>query len=396
MNSVILKKGRETSLLRHHPWVFSGAIQEVKGNPASGETVDVLSFKGEFLGRGSYSPKSQMTVRILSFDKKETIDENFFYEKIKSAKERKEFLLDEFSNSCRLIFGESDGLPGLIIDKYDKILVCQFLSAGAEYWKEIIVKQLVEIFQPVCIYERSDADVRKKEGLESVKQNLYGELQKEIIEITEITENGCRYFVDVVNGHKTGFYLDQKANRKLLGSFAKNKTVLNCFSYTGGFSVYALKNGANHVTNIDSSSNVLKLSLKNIELNNLDTSKVENVQGNVFTILREYLNEGKKFDIIILDPPKLVESAGQLTKGARAYKDLNMIAFKLLNKNGLLFTFSCSGLVSPELFQKIVFDASYDAKVNAQIIGRMSQSPDHGISLNFPEAQYLKGLICIV
>lgn len=393
MNSIILKKGRETSLLRHHPWVFSGAIQEVKGNPAIGETVDVLSFKGEFLGRGSYSPKSQMTVRILSNDKNKTIDENFFYEKIKSAKERKEFLLDEFSNSYRLIFGESDGLPGLIIDKYDKTLVCQFLSAGAEYWKEIIVKKLIEIFHPVCIYERSDADVRKKEGLEPVKQNLYGRLENELI---EITENACKYFVDVVNGHKTGFYLDQKVNRKLLGSFAKNKTVLNCFSYTGGFSVSALKNNASHVTNIDSSSNVLKLSLINAELNNLDLEKNTNVQGNVFKVLREYLNEGKKFDIIILDPPKLVESAGQLNKGARAYKDLNMLAFKLLNKNGLLFTFSCSGLVSPELFQKIVFDASYDAKVNAQIISRMSQSPDHGISLNFPEAQYLKGLICMV
>ena len=393
MKSVVLKKGRETSLLRHHPWVFSGAIQEVKGNPGIGETVDVLSYKGEFLGRGSYSPKSQMTVRILSFNKNETIDENFFYEKIKSAKERKEFLLDEFSNSYRLIFGESDGLPGLIIDKYDKTFVCQFLSTGAEYWKEIIVKQLIKIFQPECIYERSDADVRKKEGLELIKQTLYGELKNEVI---EITENGCKYFVDLVNGHKTGFYLDQKVNRKLLGSFAKNKSVLNCFSYTGGFSISALKNNAEHVTNIDSSSNVLKLSLKNAELNNLDLSKITNVQGNVFEILREYLHEGKKFDIIILDPPKLVESAGQLTKGARAYKDLNMIAFKLLNKNGLLFTFSCSGLLSAELFQKIVFDASYDAKINAQIIGRMSQSPDHGISLNFPEAQYLKGLICIV
>lgn len=393
MSTVIIKKGRETSLLRNHPWVFSGSIENVKGNPERGETVEVVSYKNEFLGKGSYSPKSQMTVRILSFDKNEIINENFVKEKIKSAKERKEFLLDEFSNSYRLIFGESDGLPGLIVDKYDETLVCQFLSAGTEYWKDIIVKQLIEILRPVCIYERSDADVRKKEGLELRKETLYGELKNELI---EIKENGIKYFVDIVNGHKTGFYLDQKINRKLLGGFAKNKTLLNCFSYTGGFSIAALNNGAGHVTNIDSSSNVLKLSLKNAELNNLDLGKITNVQGNVFNILREYLQEGKKFDLIVLDPPKLVESAGQLNKGARAYKDLNMIALKLLNKNGLLFTFSCSGLLSTELFQKIVFDASQDAKVNAQIIGRMSQSSDHGISLNFPEAQYLKGMICIV
>ncbi|MBU2491379.1 MAG: class I SAM-dependent methyltransferase [Bacteroidetes bacterium] len=393
MNAVILKKGRESSLYRNHPWVFSGAIQELKGNPVSGETVDVLSFKNEFLAKGSYSPKSQMTVRVLSFDKNEIIDENFFYQKIKSAKMKKELLMDEFSNSYRVIFGESDGLPGLIIDKYNHVLVCQFLSAGAEYWKEIIVQQLINIFNPVCIYERSDADVRKKEGLGLIKQSLYGELKNEVI---EILENGCKYFVDVINGHKTGFYLDQKVNRALVGNYAENKNILNCFSYTGGFSITALNNGAVSVTNIDSSSNALKLLLKNCELNNISSGKIINVQGNVFNILREYVNEGKKFDVIILDPPKLVESAGQLTKGARAYKDLNMTAFKLLNENGILFTFSCSGLLSAELFQKIVFDASADAKINAQIIGRMSQSPDHGVSLNFPEAWYLKGLVCRV
>ena len=393
MNKIVLKKGRETSLLRHHPWVFSGAVQEIKGNIISGETVDVVSYKGEFLGRGSYSPKSQMSVRILTFSDDEIVDEKFFYEKLKSAKDRKELLLDKNSNSYRLIFGESDGLPGVIIDKYNEVFVCQFLSAGAENWKEIIVKQIIDLFKPVCIYERSDADVRKKEGLELIKQSLYGEFNNELL---EISENGIKYFIDIVNGHKTGFYLDQKANRAMLGNFAKGKNVLNCFSYTGGFSISALKSGAKHVTNIDSSSNVLKLALRNAELNDIETNRITNVQGNVFNILREYAAEGKTFDIIILDPPKLIESAGQLNKGARAYKDLNMIAFKLLNKHGLLFTFSCSGLLTAELFQKIVFDASHDAKVNSQIIGRMSQAPDHGVSLNFPESQYLKGLICVV
>ncbi|MBK7105386.1 MAG: class I SAM-dependent methyltransferase [Ignavibacteriae bacterium] len=393
MIKVILKPAREKSLLRKHPWVFSGAIEKVLGNPQNGETVEVFSSKNIWLGRGAFSIQSQIRVRIWTFDESENIDITFFEKRIKSAIDLRKSIIEKNSNSFRILNSESDGIPGLIFDKYNEFLVCQFLSAGAEFWKSQIIEAVKNVIPSKGIYERSDVDVRKKEGLEPKIGNLFGE---ELPDFIEIIENGIKFFVDVKKGHKTGFYLDQRDNRKLISEFAKEKNVLNCFSYSGGFSLYALKSGVNSVTNIDSSSDALKLSLKNVELNNFPKGKNINVEGDVFKILRKYRDENNLFDLIILDPPKFIESKANINKASRGYKDINMLAFKILNKGGILFTFSCSGLMDRELFQKIVSDAAIDAGKNVKIIKWLTQSFDHPVASNFPEGLYLKGLICYV
>lgn len=390
MNRVYIKHGRDKSVKRKHPWVFSGAVDRTEGKIQNGETVNVISSSGQLIGKGAYSPASQIRVRMWTFNPDEEVNKSFFQNKIISAYELRKQIVDKNTNSYRLINAENDGLPGIIVDHYADYLSCQFLSSGAEYWKNEVVNLLAEIIKPKSVYERSDSDVRLKEGLPSQKGLLFGE---ELPEYIEITENNLRFLVDIRNGHKTGFYLDQRDNRMLLSSFVNQKTVLNCFSYTGGFSVYSLKNKAEKVINIDSSLAALDLTSKNVELNNLDTSKIENINEDVFKVLRKFRDEGKTFDLIVLDPPKFAESVSQIQKASRGYKDINLLAMKLLNPGGILFTFSCSGHISADLFQKIISDAALDSGRDVKFIKQMTQSSDHLVSLNFPEGFYLKGLI---
>ncbi len=395
MAELILKPGREKSLLRRHPWVFSGAVAQVKGEPGLGDTVEVLSSKGERLGWAAYSPQSSIRVRMWSFGEEELRDmASSLSNKMRIAiisRERELLNNQSLNNSMRLIHAESDGLPGLIVDRYDQWLVAQFLTAGAEKWKAEITQALAEITGLRNIYERSDADVRELEGLPTVNGVLMGGQPPEVV---EIVENGLRFLVDIQHGHKTGFYLDQRDNRLAVQAYTKGRRVLNCFSYTGGFAVYCLAGGAAHVTSIDSSADVLEIGKRNLVLNHLPVEKAEWMCADVFQELRAMRDRRERFDLIVLDPPKFAPTAGQVQAAARGYKDINLLAFKLLNPGGILATFSCSGGVERALFQKIVADAALDAGVDAQIIRHLSQAPDHPIALNFPEGDYLKGLIC--
>lgn len=394
MPSVKLKKGRDKSFNRKHPWIFSGAIDSIKDINTNGETVEIFSSDGKFLGYGSYSLHSQISVRVLSFNPEDQIDKDFIQKRVETAAQfRKQIINLETTNAYRVINAESDSLPGLLVDKYGDFLVCQFLSAGAEFWKKETIEILVNIFNPTGIFERSDVEVREKEGLQQFKGILYG---KEPEELIEILENGNKFFVDINLGHKTGFYLDQRDNRKLLETFSSESEILNCFSYTGGFSVYAIKAGASKVVNLDSSLEALSLAETNLTLNGIASSKYENVQDDVFKYLRKLRDTNKQFDVIILDPPKFAESVSQIEKASRGYKDINLLALKLLKKNGVLFTFSCSGHIVPELFNKIIADAATDAGREVHILKYLTQSPDHAMLTSFPEGLYLKGLVCKV
>jgi 23S rRNA (cytosine1962-C5)-methyltransferase len=392
--SVILKKSADSFIKRKHPWIFSGAIEKVEGNPSNGQTVQIFTSDKKLVGNGSFSPSSQIRVSVWSFNPEEKIDEDFFRRKISLAQSLREKIIKiSETNAYRIINAESDGLPGLIVDRYSGYLVCQFLSAGVEANKEIIIEILSETFKPAGIFERSDVEVRTKEGLQPTQGILRGTVPDNFI---EVQENGFKFFVDIKGGHKTGFYLDQRDNRALVSDLSKGKNVLNCFSYTGGFSVYALAAGANKVTQIEASTSAIEISNKNFELNNLNSSLVENINGDVFEVLRKFRDERRTFDLIILDPPKFAESASQIQKASRGYKDINLLAMKLLNPGGILFTFSCSGHISSELFQKIVADAALDSGREVRIIKQLTQSADHPIAANFPEGLYLKGLVCIV
>lgn len=392
MASIKIKKGSEDFLHRHHPWIFSGAVKEPSGPVRNGETVTVISSQGRWLASGAYSPHSQIRVRVWSFEQDEDITEQFFRERLARALQIRAPLLAGGSlTACRLVNAESDGMPGLIVDRYGDFLVCQFLAAGTEYWKPVIVEQLRSLLSVRGIFERSDTETRQMEGLEPRTGVLFGEEPPDLV---EIREEDIRIYVDIRKGHKTGFYLDQRENRKTVSSFAKDCEVLNGFAYTGGFGLWALRGGARHVTNIDTSSEVLRLSEQNLGLNAIDERNVTHLEGDVFKVLRTYRDSGRQFDLIILDPPKFVTSRRQLTAGSRGYKDINLLAIKLLRPGGVLFTFSCSGHVAPALFQKIVADAALDAGRDVQILGYLGQSSDHPIALNFPEGQYLKGLMC--
>lgn len=394
MGKVILKHGREKSLLRRHPWIFSGAIGKAEENLKIGETVDVFSTDGNWLARGAYSPYSQIRVRVWTFDPAEEIDPAFFGNRLQQAfLLREKLFADRSVTAYRIINSESDSLPGLVVDRYGDFLVCQFLSAGAEFWKAEIVTQLQSLIPCAGIYERSDLAVRNKEGLQPTCGVLWGETPPDLI---EFQEGELRFLVDIKNGHKTGCYLDQRENRIAVTEFAKGKYVLNCFAYTGGFGLWALHGGTESVVNIESSASLLELARKNFELNGFDPNKIENIVGDVFQVLRQFRDKGREFDLIILDPPKFAESTSQLQKASRGYKDINLLAFKLLKPGGILFTFSCSGHISLELFQKIVSDAALDAGRDAQVIRYLSQDADHPIALNFPEGRYLKGLVCQV
>ena len=394
MPSVKLKKGRDKSFNRKHPWIFSGAIDSIKDINTNGEPVEIFSGDGKFLGYGSYSLHSQISVRVLSFNPEDQINKDFIQNRIETAAQfRKQIINLETTNAYRVINAESDSLPGLVVDKYGDFLVCQFLSAGAEFWKKETIEILLNIFNPTGIFERSDVEVREKEGLQQFKGILCGKDPEELI---EIIENGNKFLVDINLGHKTGFYLDQRDNRKLLETFSSEGEMLNCFSYTGGFSVYAIKAGASKVVNLDSSLEALSLAETNLTLNGIAPSKYENVQDDVFKYLRKLRDTNKQYDVIILDPPKFAESVSQIEKASRGYKDINLLALKLLKKNGVLFTFSCSGHIVPELFNKIIADAATDAGREVHILKYLTQSPDHAMLTSFPEGLYLKGLVCKV
>ncbi len=393
MHKIILKPGREKTLLRRHPWLFSGALNDAKKSIHNGETVNIVNSAGDVLASGAYSPHSQIRVRIWSFDPVESVDAGFFNKQIEQAISLRRTLIPETDTACRLINAESDGLPGVIVDRYSDFLVCQFLSAGAEFHKQTIVDLLSELVKPAGIYERSDVEVREKEGLSPVSGLLSGAEPPQYI---TVRQGGLDFHVDVRNGHKTGMYLDQRDNRGVVQSLAQGRDVLNCFAYTGSFALAALRGGARHVTNIESSSEAIQLINKHFQLNTVDKNRVENIQTDVFAELRKYRDSGRTFDMVILDPPKFVSSADQLKRGCRGYKDINWLAFRLLRKNGLLVTFSCSGHLEPDLFQKIVADAAVDAGCETRIVQHLGQPADHPVALNFPEGRYLKGLVCYI
>jgi len=387
---VVLKRGKEKSLLRRHPWVFSGAIKRIEGPFEDGDIVDVVDAKGQFLARGYINTRSQITVRILSWEEEE-VDTGFWRRRLEKALEARQGLyLPGFNEAIRLVNAESDGLPGLVVDRYHRYLVVQFLTLGIERWKETLTDILWELLEPEGIYERSDVEVREKEGLDPRAGPLKG---REPPDRVEIKENGLRFLVDLKRGHKTGFYLDQRENRLRIKEFAYGKEVLNAFSYTGGFGIYALSGGARRVVHVDTSREALELARANVELNGFPVRDEDFVAGDVFEVLRGWWREGRTFDLVVLDPPKFAHSKEQIDDAVRGYKDINLMAMRLLRPGGILFTFSCSGLVPPELFQKAVFWAALDAGRDVQVMGKMSQSRDHPFSLNFPEGEYLKGLI---
>ncbi|MDL1941914.1 23S rRNA (cytosine(1962)-C(5))-methyltransferase RlmI [Chloroflexi bacterium CFX2] len=390
--NLILKPGREKSLLRRHPWVFASALQTPDASAASGSTVDLLAPNGQFLARASYSPHSQIRARVWTFDD-EPVDRELFRKRIKAAIEiRRRLDVENHSNAYRLIHGESDGIPGFIVDRYNAALVLQSLTAGAEFWKESLASLLIEETGIQTIYERSDADVRELEGLQPVTGILRGDLSSFVL---PISEHKLEFKVDIAHGHKTGFYLDQRENRRRVGELSKDRDVLNCFCYTGGFSIHALANGARSVLSVDSSADALALLEENIALNNLPAGRHTSLEGDVFQLLRKFRDEARSFDLIILDPPRFAPTSAHAEKAARAYKDINLLAFKLLRTGGILVTFSCSGGVDAALFQKIIASAALDAGVEAGIVERLSQGADHPVSLHFPEGAYLKGLVCV-
>jgi 23S rRNA (cytosine1962-C5)-methyltransferase len=388
---LILQAGKERSLFRRHPWIFAGSVERLVGRARPGDTVEVLAGR-QVLAKAAWSPESQIRARVWSFDPDEIIDNAFFKRRVAAAvARRKSFPRLTCAQGLRLIHAESDGLPGVIADQYGATVVVQMTSAGAEKWREAIADALMQATGCQRIYERSDSDVRGLEGLTSRAGWLRGEAPAgEIV----IEEHGVKMAIDIVTGHKTGFYLDQRDNRKLLGELARGKRVLNCFCYTGGFSLQALAGGAASVLSIDSSQPALDRAAANLALNpQFDAGRAQWRCANVFEELRQLKSAEASFDIIVLDPPKFAPTSAHATRAARAYKDINLLGFKLLAPGGLLMTYSCSGGVGIELFQKIVAGAAVDAGRDARIIRRLQGTVDHPIALAFPEGEYLKGLL---
>lgn len=391
---LVLAKGREKSLLRHHPWVFSGAVARVEGKVALGETIDIVDHQGKWLARGAWSPASQIRARVWTFDPRENIDNDFFLSRLQRAQTWRTIVAARDGlDSYRLIAGESDGLPGITIDRFGNFLVLQLLSAGAEYQRPALIRALQQLYPECSIYDRSDVAVRKKEGLELVQGPVSGELPPALL---PIEEHGMKLLVDIQNGHKTGYYLDQRDSRYATRRYTEGKRVLNCFSYTGGFAVSALMGNCRQVVSVDTSQEALDIARRNVELNGLDVSKAEFVRDDVFKLLRKYRDNGDKFDVIVMDPPKFVENKSQLAGACRGYKDINMLALQLLNPGGILLTFSCSGLMTTELFQKIIADAALDAHCDVQFIEQFRQAADHPVIATYPEGLYLKGFACRV
>ena len=393
MNALVLKKGREKSLKRRHPWIFSGAIERVVGKPKSGDTVEVRSSEGAILAMAAYSPASQIRARVWSFDAQATTNAEWIKARVRRALELREALpAKRHTNALRLVHGESDGLPGVIVDRYADVLVVQFLSAGAERWREAILDGLVEATHCEAVFERSDAEVRNLEGLEPRVGFARGNRNATRCPITEY---GLNFRVDVEQGQKTGFFLDQRENRQRVRELAAGREVLDGFCYTGGFAIAALAGGAARVLAVESSAPALEVARENLAANPLEAAKLEFAQADVFARLRLLRDAGRKFGLVVLDPPKFAPTAAQARNAARAYKDINLLAFKLLAPGGLLATFSCSGGVSAELFQSIIAGAALDAGVEAKIIERFHAAADHPVALEFPEGDYLKGLLLL-
>jgi len=391
---ILLKAGREKPVRQRHPWIFSGAIGKIENEVINGDVCDVFSAQGAFLARGYVNRRSQIVVRLLSWNIEEAIDAAFWRNRIQRAIEAR--AKDE--DAQRWINAESDGLPGLIVDRYGEWLVVQVLTLGMEKLKDDWLPALIDATREHTtlrgVYERSDVSVRDKEGQSQATGVLYGAEPPELIEIVERDYAGkpLRFLVDIKRGHKTGFYLDQSENRRRASVYCRDAEVLNLFSYTGGFAVHALAAGTRRVVNVDSSADALALARRNVALNGFVTRDEDFVDGDVFELLRRYRSEGRSFDVIVLDPPKFVHSTSQLNRATRAYKDLNLVAMQILREGGALITFSCSGLVSADLFQKIIFGAALDAKCQAHIVERLAQGADHPVRLSFPESAYLKGL----
>jgi len=388
MKTIRLREGKDRSLLRRHPWVFAGSV--AKGSADAGETVRVESHEGQFLAWGAFSPASMFRVRAWAFDEAERIDAAFFTSRLQRAVALRG-RMGIASDGVRLVHGEADGLPGLIVDRYGDLLCAQFLSAGAERWREVIADALLAATGLARLYERSDASVRALEGLAERSGWLRGDGATACI----ITEHGWQLGLDVATGHKTGYYLDQRENRKRFAGLVRQlgcRSVLNTYSYTGGFSVAALAGGATEVVSVDSSGPALALARDNIRRNGFDDSACGFVDADVNATLRGYITAGRSFDAIVLDPPKFAPTAAHAERAARAYKDINRLALKLLAPGGLLMTFSCSGGVNADLFHKIVAGAGIDAGVDAAILQRLEGACDHPTTLVFPEGEYLKGL----
>lgn len=391
MKSIRLHEGKERSLLRRHPWVFAGSVARGKADP--GETVRVESHDGRFLAWAAYSPSSNIRVRAWSFDEAERIDAAFFQRRIAAALAVRRRLAPA-SDGVRLVHGEADGLPGLIVDRYGDLLSAQFLSAGTERWRETIADALMQASGARALYERSDSGVRGLEGLEPRTGWLRGEGTSEVT----ITEHDWKLTLDVATGHKTGFYLDQRDNRARFAQLVRTlgvQRVLNCYCYTGGFSVAALAGGAQHVTSVDSSAPALERVQAHVRLNGFDAGRSTVADADVNAYLRQALKDGQRFDAIVLDPPKFAPTAAHADRASRAYKDINRLALKLLPPGGLLLTFSCSGGIGAELFHKIVAGAAMDAGSDGAILQRLEAAPDHPSTLFFPEGEYLKGLVVL-
>jgi 23S rRNA (cytosine1962-C5)-methyltransferase len=384
---IVLKPAREKSLRHRHPWVFSGAVERVEGEPAKGDTVVVTAKDGAFLARAAYCPDSQIRARVWSFEPAETIDEGFLRRRLQASIARR-LVLPSGSNAMRLVHAESDGLPGLVADRYDTTVVVQILSAGAERFRESWGPALAELTGARTVYERSDVEVRSLEGLAPRTGLLHGEAPGEV----RIVEDGVTYEIDVAHGQKTGFYLDQRDNRALFASLAADAEVLNAFCYTGGFTLAALKGGARRALSLDTSEEALASARRNVSLNGFDESRAEWLAADVFAHLRKLRDQNRKFGLIVLDPPKFAPTEKHVANAARAYKDINLWAMKLLAPGGHLLTFSCSGAVSADLFGKIVAGAAADAKVDLQVRRALGASLDHSVSIHFPEGEYLKGL----
>jgi 23S rRNA (cytosine1962-C5)-methyltransferase len=388
-DTLVLKPGKERSLLRRHPWLYAGAIARVQGSPWVGDTVRVVAADGRFLGWGAYSPDSAIRARVWSFDESQRVDAGWLHARLAAAIARRAPLA-EVTDAVRLVFGEADGLPGLVVDRYGSQLVMQLMAAGVERWRNEIAAALCEITGLTDLHERSDAAARDREGLPSREGTVSGSPAGDRI---AVTEHGVRYLVDVPRGHKTGFYIDQRDNRREVARHAAGRSVLNCFCYTGGFTLAALAGGAASALSIDSSAPALARAAEQHALNALPPAACEWLEADVFEALKALLAQGRRFDLIVLDPPKFAPSSQHVERAARAYKEINLKALRLLAPGGLLFTFSCSGAIDVDLFQKIVAGAVFDARVDVQMLRRLQAGEDHPVLMTHPEGEYLKGLM---
>jgi len=393
MTDVVLKKDKEKAVNHRHPWVFSGAIDRVKGKPANGDIVRLMNHKGDFMAYGFYNDQSRVALRLLEWDESTLVNEDWFRQKVATAVHARSNILNADTDTCRLIFSEADYLPGLIVDKYADHLAVQILTSGIEKLMPVIIEELKSLLNPLSIFDKSDASSRQHEGMETDNAVLWGDEPPASV---EVKENAVVYSINIAEGQKSGFYCDQRDNRRIVAAYAAGKNVLDCFSYTGGFTLNALKSGAVSVTSVDSSALAIETLKQNISLNKLDAGKHTAIQSDVNKQLRAFKEAGEKFDIIVLDPPKYAPSRSALDRAARAYKDLNRIGMLLLNSGGLLATFSCSGAMDMENFKQVLAWAALDAGKQVQFIYQFCQPEDHPVRSSFPEGEYLKGLLCRV